>query len=73
VNMKDDLYGTLIEPGFYSVLKEYGYPSARFTNGKYKDTQTHAMWIAYLCGKTQEGAQQIMAHYPDCQEQPHES
>jgi hypothetical protein len=71
--MKDEMYGVLIEPKFYSVMKEYGYPLARFASGKYKDTQTHAMWIAYLCGKEQQGAQQIMERYPDDDDQPHES
>ena len=71
-NMKDELFGVLIEPNFYCVLKEYGEAAARFKSGKYKSAQAHAMWIAYLCGKEQLSAQQIMERYPDDETQPHE-
>lgn len=68
--MKDD---ELIEPCFYSVLKECGYPTERFASGKYKDHRAYALWIAYLCGKEQEHAQHIMERYPGDEEQPCES
>lgn len=71
--MKDEMQGVLIEPVFYSVLKEYGCPTARFASGKYKDTQAHAMWIAYLCGKEGSYAQHVMERYPDDDDLPHES
>lgn len=71
--MKDELLNTLIEPNFYSVLKEYGMSTERFRDGKYKDVMSHAMWIAYLCGKEQKHAQQVMGDYPDDDEEPHET
>lgn len=70
--MLDEMYGVLIEPNFYSALKEYGYPTARFASGKYKDATAQAMWVAYLCGKEGQHAQAIMERYPDDDTQPHE-
>lgn len=70
--MKDEMYGVLIEPNFYSVLKEHGLPSARYASGKYKDETAQTAWIAYLCGKEHTHAQAVLERYPDDETEPHE-
>lgn len=46
----DEMQGALIDPMFYSVLKEWGYPTARYKNGMYKDERAQVAWCAYRCG-----------------------
>jgi hypothetical protein len=50
----------LIDPIFYSVLKQWGFSVARDEHGDYLDERSQAAWDAYRCGRLQ-----VMAEAPE--------
>ena len=70
--VKDDMQGSLIEPNFYSVIKEFGGSTKRFRSGKYKSVFSQCLWIAYLVGQNDTYAQHEMEKYPDDDQEPPE-
>ena len=41
---RDELSTELIDPEFYAILKENGFPSMRFKDGSYKDKDSQNLW-----------------------------
>ena len=44
---EDAMSGTLIDPDFYSILKENGLPTARKSDGSYWDNEAQYMWDSF--------------------------
>jgi hypothetical protein len=49
----------LIEPNFYSVLKEWGISTDRYPNGDYKNETAQIAWDAYRCGQRNTHCQEV--------------
>jgi hypothetical protein len=41
---EDAMWGTLIEPSFYAILKEEGLPTSQKPDGNYWDKESQAAW-----------------------------
>ena len=52
ISPKDEMYGVLIDPEFYGILKEEGHDTSRRADGTYWDEYAQRLWIAYQESKS---------------------
>jgi len=60
-HQRDELPNTLIDPEFYTILKDEGWPTARRADGSYFDKSSERFWQKFLSDKLAKRDAQIVA------------